>query len=159
MEARARLMVVAALALVPAQAALAQSSHASGAAPAVQWGPAPPFFPAGARFAVLQGDPSSTGVYTVRLEMPAGYVIKPHFHPTDEHVTVISGTFVVGMGDSVDLSHGQTLAAGGFITAPAQAHHFAMARARTVVQVHGEGPFAITYVRATDDPRSNTAAK
>ncbi len=159
MEARARLMVIAALALLPAQAALAQTSDGGGAAPAVQWGPAPPFFPAGARFAVLQGDPSGSGVYTVRLEMPAGYVIKPHFHPTDEHVTVISGTFVVGMGDSMDMGHSQTLAAGGFITAPAQAHHFAMARGRTVVQVHGEGPFAITYVRASDDPRGSSGSK
>ncbi len=159
MDARARMIAIAALALLPAQAALAQSSHGNGAAPAVQWGPAPPFFPAGARFAVLQGDPSSTGEYTVRLEMPSGYTIKPHYHPTDEHVTVISGTFVVGMGDAVDAAHGQVLSAGGFITAPAQAHHFAMARGRTVVQVHGEGPFAITYVRATDDPRNNTAAK
>lgn len=153
MDAHARLVVIAALALLPAQAALAQSGNGSGAAPAVNWGPAPPFFPAGARFAVLQGDPSASGEYTVRLEMPSGYTIKPHFHPTDEHVTVISGTFVVGMGDSVDMGHSQTLAAGGFITAPAQAHHFAIARGRTVVQVHGEGPFAITYVRAGDDPR------
>jgi len=151
MHARIGLAFLAALALLPAHAALAQNG--GGAAPAPQWGPAPPFFPAGARFAVLQGDPSSSGVYTIRLEMPAGYTIKPHFHPTDEHVTVISGTFVVGMGDAVDVAHAQVLGAGGFITAPAQAHHYAMARGRTVVQVHGEGPFAITYVNAADDPR------
>jgi quercetin dioxygenase-like cupin family protein len=143
-------------ALLIAGAALAQ---APAAAPGITWGPQPPFFPAGARFAVLQGDPSKAGPYTVRLSMPAGYTIKPHFHPTDENITVITGTFKVGMGDSVDAGHMRSLAAGDFITAPAQAHHYAMAEGRTVVQVHGIGPFAITYVRATDDPRHTTATR
>lgn len=155
-----RALQIAVVALAAAAApAFAQSNDHAGSAPAVKWGPAPPFFPHGARFAVLQGDPSSSGVYTVRLEMPAGYVIKPHFHPTDEHVTVISGRFLVGMGDSVDTRHAMALAAGGFITAPAQAHHFAKAAVRTVVQVHGEGPFAITYVNPQDDPRNATTSK
>jgi quercetin dioxygenase-like cupin family protein len=101
----------------------------------------------------MQGDPSKAALYTIRLELPDGYVIKPHFHPTDEHVTVVSGTFLVGMGDSVDFKNGMTLPAGGFVTAPAQAHHFAGARGLTVVQVHGMGPFAITYVKVGDDPR------
>ena len=159
MRPGARLAVLMALSLLPAQAALAQAGNGGGAAPAVNWGPAPPFFPAGARFAVMQGDPSATGVYAVRLEMPSGYVIAPHYHPTDEHVTVLSGTFLVGMGDSTNAQQTTALGAGGFITAPAQAHHFAIARGRTVVQVHGIGPFAITYVRAADDPRNNTAAR
>jgi len=132
-----------------AAAAVAQTP-----APAVKWGPAPPFFPAGARFAVLQGDPGKTGVFTVRLEMPPGYTIRPHFHPTDEHVTVIRGTLVLGMGDSVRTRGAHALTAGGFITAKALEHHFAVARGRTVVQVHGEGPFAITYVNPKDDPRN-----
>lgn len=132
---------------------IASTAWAQTPAPALQWGPAPPFFPAGARFAVVQGDPGQTGVYTVRLEMPDGYVIAPHFHPTDEHVTVLSGTVLLGMGDSVRTASAMTISAGGFITAPAQAHHFAVARGKTVVQVHGAGPFAITYVNPKDDPR------
>jgi quercetin dioxygenase-like cupin family protein len=122
--------------------------------PALQWGPAPPFFPAGARFTVLQGDPGQAGVYTVRLEMPAGYTIRPHFHPTDELVTVVSGSLLLGMGDSVNTQTAQLLPAGGFINAKAQAHHFAVARGKTVVQVHGMGPFAITYINPKDDPRN-----
>ena len=127
---------------------------AQQAAPTPEWGPGPPFFPAGARFAVAQGDPSADGIYAVRLEMPAGYTIAPHWHPEDEHITVLSGSLVVGMGDSVDVAGGMKLGAGGFITAPAKAHHFAVAQEKTVVQVHGKGPFAITYVRAKDDPRN-----
>lgn len=122
-------------------------------APALNWGPAPPVFPAGAKMAVLQGDPSKPELFTVRLEFPAGYTIPPHFHPTDEHVTVISGTFLVGMGDKADFRHPVVLPAGGFITAGANMHHFARARGRTVVQVHAMGPFALTYVNSADDPQ------
>jgi quercetin dioxygenase-like cupin family protein len=119
----------------------------------LKWGPAPPFFPKGAQFAVLQGDPSSDGVYTVRLQMPAGYYIAPHYHPADEHVTVISGALRLGMGDVEDSTKAMTLTAGGFVTAGANMHHFARAMEPTVVQVHGPGPFAITYVNPKDDPR------
>ena len=133
---------------------LAGSLSAQTPAPDVKWGPGPPFLPAGARFTVLQGDPGATGVYTLRLEMPAGYTIRPHTHPTDELVTVISGTLIVGMGDSVDLKKGTALPAGGFINAQANMRHFAVAKDKTVVQVHGQGPFAITYVNPKDDPRN-----
>ena len=107
----------------------------------------------------MAGDPSGSGEFIVRLEMPAGYVIKPHFHPTDEHVTVLSGRFLVGMGDSVNRRAAMVLGPEGFVTAPAQAHHFAIAARRTVVQVTGEGPFAITYMNAADDPRNASASK
>ena len=139
-----------------AVAALATSllplvAHAQ--APALAWGPAPAVFPPGAKMAVLQGDPSKAEVYAVRLDMPSGYKVPPHFHPTDEHVTVISGTFLVGMGDSLDAAHTTALAAGAFITAGANVHHYAIARGHTVVQVHGMGPFALTYVHPQDQPR------
>ena len=132
---------------------LTTTARAQTAPPALKWGPAPPFFPAGARFAVLQGDPGQAGVYTVRLEMPAGYTIRPHLHPSDEHVTVISGALILGMGDSVRTRGAHLLTAGVFITAKAQAHHFAVARGKTVVQVHGEGPFVVTCLNPRDDPR------
>ena len=69
----------------------------------LEWGPAPPVFPAGAQMAVLSGDPSAEGgLFTVRLLMPDGYIIPPHWHPTDENVTVIHGEFLVGLGDTFD---------------------------------------------------------
>jgi quercetin dioxygenase-like cupin family protein len=107
----------------------------------------------------MNGDPSKHGEYTVRLSMPNGYTIMPHFHPTDEHITVISGTFVVGMADSVDPSHSMHMAQGDFATAGAHVHHWARAQGQTVVQVHGTGPFAITYLKPADDPRHATAAR
>jgi quercetin dioxygenase-like cupin family protein len=137
----------------------ASALQAQGASTDIKWGPAPPFFPQGAQFAVLQGDPSKDGVYTVRLKMPAGYFIAPHWHPTDEHVTIISGSFRLGMGDMEDSTKTMTLKSGGFITAGANMHHFARAMEPTEVQVHGMGPFAITYVNPKDDPRGASGSR
>jgi quercetin dioxygenase-like cupin family protein len=123
-------------------AATYEQSHA----PALKWGPAPAVFPAGAKMAVLQGDPSKPGLFTVRLELPDGYRVQPHLHPTDESLTIISGTFLLGMGDTLDAARATVLKTGEF--------GFVEARGRTVVQVHAMGPFVLTYVRAEDDPRN-----
>jgi quercetin dioxygenase-like cupin family protein len=144
--------VVLALALLPLHVSHAQN-------PAIKWSPAPAIFPAGARMAVMQGDPSKPELFTVRLDLPKGYCIAPHFHPTDEHLTIISGTFLVGMGDTVEPKKTMALSAGGFATAPAQQHHYAIAKTHTVVQVHAMGPFQLTYVNKADDPTRKGVAK
>jgi quercetin dioxygenase-like cupin family protein len=123
----------------------------------LRWGPAPDVFPAGAEMAVLQGDPSAAGeIFTVRMRMPDGYIIPAHWHPTDEHVTVLQGTLMVGLGDRYDPSRFvATLGPGGFITAKAHMNHYVMAHGPTVVQVHAMGPFEMTYVNPADDPRGH----
>src|SRR5579863_4965997 len=81
----------------------------------IKWGPPPPFVAAGAQLAVLEGDPSATsGEYTIRLKMPDGYKVAPHWHPKRENVTVISGNFKVGMGDTFDASKMTTFGPGSF---------------------------------------------
>jgi quercetin dioxygenase-like cupin family protein len=146
------LAIIAAVAVSLPQLVHAQAPVRSAAG--VKWGAGPDFLPKGARIAVLQGDPSKSGGYTLRLRFPNGYRIPPHFHPADENVTMLSGTFLVGMGDTLNVRHTQRLSSGGFITVPANAHHFAVARGVTVVQVQGEGPFSITYAKDSDDPRN-----
>jgi quercetin dioxygenase-like cupin family protein len=89
---------------------------------------------------------------TLRLKLPPNYVIPPHWHPTDEHVTVISGSLALGMGDKLDRPSSKLLKAGGYGVAPANMHHFAWTKAGAIVQVNLLGPFAITYVNAADDP-------
>jgi quercetin dioxygenase-like cupin family protein len=121
--------------------------------PGVTWGPAPAIFPRGAQMAVLQGDPGGTSLFTVRLRMPDNYIIPPHTHPNDEIVTVIDGTFRVGMGSTFDRKSMMTLGEGGFAVAPANHAHFAVTRGRTIVQVHALGPFAMTYVNPADTPK------
>jgi quercetin dioxygenase-like cupin family protein len=118
----------------------------------IKWSPVPSVLPAGGQMAVLSGDPAGTGLVTLRLKMPPGYQIPPHWHPTDEHVTVISGTLALGMGDTLDREHSKILRAGGYAVAPASMHHFAWTKTGGIVEINLIGPFAITYVNTGDDP-------
>jgi uncharacterized RmlC-like cupin family protein len=90
--------------------------------------------------------------------MPAGYKIPAHWHPTDEQVTVLSGTLALGMGDKLDKTKSQMLRPGGFGVAPAHMNHYAWTQTGAVIQINLMGPFALTYVNPADDP-SNAAAK
>ena len=135
---RYALLLVAAI--LPLGQLAAQESQSSSAQPRqahvttpehLTWGPAPAILPAGARLAVLEGDPSKAGAFTMRLEMPAGYRIPPHFHQVDEHVTVISGAFQVGMGETFDEGKLSTLPPGAFGVIPPGMRHFARADKRT----------------------------
>jgi uncharacterized RmlC-like cupin family protein len=120
----------------------------------IKWGPPPPFVAPGAQLAVLEGDPgASSGDFTIRLKMPAGYKIAPHWHPKRENVTVISGNFKVGMGDKWEDSKLATFAPGSFAYLDPDMHHYAMSgETETVVQVHGMSPLQFNYVNPDDDP-------
>jgi quercetin dioxygenase-like cupin family protein len=149
-----RYMLVLAILALPVASVAAQEQKAVVVTPdATQWGPAPAILPAGAKAAVLDGDPSKPGLFTMRLSVPDGYRIPPHFHPVDEHVTVISGQLQVGMGDSFDASKLSTLPAGTFGMIPAAMHHFAQAKGATVLQLHGTGPWKLIYVNPADQPK------
>src|ERR1700730_4584738 len=120
---------------------------------AIPYGPAPAFVPAGAQLAVLEGNPgASSGDYTVRLKMPDGYRIAPHWHPQRENVTIVSGTFKVGMGDRFEESKMATFPAGSFAYLDPDMHHYAMASGEVVVQVHGTSPLLFNYVNPSDNP-------
>src|SRR5258708_26729880 len=121
----------------------------------LNWGAAPPAFPKGAQIAVLSGDPSKEGLYVVRLKVPAGYKVPAHVHPNDEYITVISGTFNIGMGDKLDEKKGDALKAGGFARTPRGMQHYAWFTEDTIVQLHGMGPQGIIYVNPADDPRKS----
>jgi len=132
--------------------ALAGTAQAQVNANDLKWGSAPPVFPAGAKMAVLAGDPGKAGPFVVRLKLPASYNVPAHNHPTDEYVTVISGDFSLGMGDKLDKTKSAHLKPGGFAEAPAQMNHFAWTKSGAVVQISAEGPFGMTYVNPADDP-------
>ena len=121
----------------------------------IQYGPAPPSLQAGAQLAVLEGNPmGSSGDYTVRLKMPDGYRIAPHWHPLRENVTVISGTFKVGMGDHFEENNMMSFPAGSFAYLDPNMHHYAMASGEVVVQIHGKSPVKFNYINPDDDPSS-----
>jgi len=102
---------------------------------------------AGAQIAVLRGDPTKPGPYTIRLKMPANTTFPPHFHGDVENVTVVSGSLWVGIGDNVDQSKLMQLPAGSYVSIPSGIHHYAVAKEETVVQLEGTGPFTMTAVK------------
>jgi quercetin dioxygenase-like cupin family protein len=126
----------------------------------LKWGPGPAGLPSGAELALIEGDPTAEGeLFTVRLRVPPGYTVAPHWHPTTEVVTVLSGSLSVGDGDRIDPAHDTTLKVGGFASMPAGHHHYAIAGPRGAeFQVHAIGPFVITYVNPADDPRTSRSA-
>jgi quercetin dioxygenase-like cupin family protein len=109
--------------------------------------------PPGAKFAVLEGDPTKEGFFAMRVMMPDGYQIPPHWHPGVERVTVISGTFHLGMGERFDRSAAQAMPAGTYSSMQPGMRHFAWTEGPTVVQIATLGPWGITYVNPGDDPR------
>jgi hypothetical protein len=119
----------------------------------VNWGSGPASLPPGARLAVLEGNPAAEGPFVMRLKLPDGYRIPPHTHPKPERVTVISGTFHMGMGDKFDVSKGTAMPAGTFGTWAPGMKHFVWTTGETVIQLHGTGPWVIEYVNPADDPR------
>lgn len=153
-----RTFLVAALAVAAAAFALGQSTshtadHGFFSTADIKWVDGPPSLPAGAKVAMLEGNPAQEGPFTMRLRLPDGFQIQPHWHPAVEHVTVLSGTFNLGMGEKFDKSAGRALAAGSFAFMPPGMRHFAWATGETVLQVHGMGPWKIHYVNPADDPR------
>jgi quercetin dioxygenase-like cupin family protein len=125
----------------------------------LQWSAGPAALPPGAQAAVLEGDPSKDGMFTMRLKVPAGYKIAPHTHPKVERVTVMSGEFALGMGADFDESKLEKLPEGSFFVLEPGMQHFAKASKDTVLQLNAMGPWAIKYVRASDDPRNAPQAR
>ena len=122
----------------------------------IKWGPAPAVLPPGAEAAVLFGDPSKEGFFVLRLKLPEGYSVAPHTHPVDEVLTVISGTFRMGMGETADQRKAQLLPAGSFFALPPGTAHYVFIDEETVVQISTVGPWGLTYVNPKDDPRQKT---
>jgi len=144
------LAVLLGMTIILAQSALSQNAFTPDQ---VKYGPAPAFVQPGAQLAVLEGDPmASTGDFTVRFKMPAGYKIAPHTHPARENVTVLSGTLKVGMGDKFDEAKMMAFGAGSFAYLDPEMHHYAMADGETVIQIHGMSPLKIIYINPQDDP-------
>jgi len=108
------------------------------------------------QIAIVQGNPMQAGQpYTVRLSCTDGVKIAPHWHPTAENVTVVKGTFALGMGSKWDPSALKDLPAGGFASAPARMRHFASCKGDTILQIHGRGPLVVNFVQAGKSAAGN----
>ena len=109
--------------------------------------------PPGAQQAIIVGNPKNAEAYVIRVKLAKGTKVAPHTHPNDENVTVISGTFNIGVGEKLDETKGQTVKAGGFFSVPKGKAHFAWASEDTVIQLHGVGPAGATFVNPADAPK------
>lgn len=113
----------------------------------VRWADAPPALPAGTKVAVLEGTPKKAGTFTMRLKVPAGARIAPHWHPRPERVTVLSGSVLVGFGDTLDEKASKRFPAGSFYVNPPKVHHYVWADEEAVLQITGIGPWEIHYLK------------
>ena len=134
--------------------AAAQDEHVLIEHDAFDYQPGPASLPEGAEFQVLYGDPSSEGVFALRIKLPDGFHLAPHYHAQPEILTVISGRFLIGTGEEANKDDTTALEPGGFFAYPPGMAHFAYTEGETVFQLNSVGPWTITYVHDDDDPRS-----
>jgi hypothetical protein len=149
----AGMAVLLGLAAVQAKSSVQAQGHVMMNAADMKWGPAPPGLPAGGQMSVLSGDPGKPGPFILAAKFPDGYIVRPHWHPTAENLTVLSGSLLVGMGDKYSEAAMKNLDPKGFATMPAKTNHFVKAKGETMITISGTGPFEITYVDPKDDPR------
>jgi quercetin dioxygenase-like cupin family protein len=142
--------VTATVAPVPVQAT---ETHRMVTATEIPWRPGPASLPPGAQMSMLYGDAGKEGLFAMRLKLPPGYAIPPHNHPRPEIVTVISGTFHLGTGETADRARTKALPAGSFFAFEPGMTHFVFTDEETVVQLNSTGPWGIAYVNPADDPR------
>jgi quercetin dioxygenase-like cupin family protein len=152
-----KLMAVVGLAMAlgfsTTQAQSGAQGHIVMPAAEMKWGPAPPGLPPGAQLAVLSGDPGKAAPFVISAKFADGYTVRPHWHPTDENVVVVSGTLMAGVGDKYDEASMKVLDQGSYVSMPQKMTHFVKAKGATQIVISGMGPFEITYVDPKDDPR------
>jgi hypothetical protein len=112
-------------------------------------------FPPSARLAILVGQPSEPGQYTIRVKVPGGVKLMPHRHREDRTYTVISGIFYIGLGDEFDASKLHAYPPGSVIVLPGNTSHFHWAQSgEYITQVTAIGPLGLEYIDENDDPRA-----
>ena len=125
----------------------------------IDWKPFPAF-PPSVRLAVVVGQPSEPGPYTIRVKASHGARLMPHKHPEDRVYTVISGVFYIGLGDEFDPSKLQAYPPGAVIVLPCNTHHFHWAKSgEYVTQITAIGPLGLEYLNQKDDPRAEQMDK
>jgi len=115
-------------------------------------------FPPSVRLAVIVGQPSEDGPYTIRVRVPRGVKLMPHRHPEDRVYTVISGVFYIGLGEEFAPEKLEAYPPGSVIVLPGNTSHFHWAKSSEyVTQVTAIGPLGLEYLSADDDPRNHNS--
>ena len=153
---RAIQMLVATAVLLgsPAAAAESKAVHRMVDPSTVPWGPGPPALERGANAAVLYGDPTKAEMFVMRLWLPKGFRVAPHTHPRPEILTIISGSFLLGMGSDGDRAKTRRLGPGAFSAMAPGTPHYAYTDQNTIIQISTMGPWSIQHLNPADDPRN-----
>ena len=123
--------------------------------PDIKWTDAPSIGP-GAKTAVIDGDPKSSGPFVMRLKVPPKTKIGVHTHPADENVTILAGTLYFAPGDKFDTKAAKPFGPGSYFSIGKGKPMFAYTTDKeTVFQLHGVGPWGLTYL----DPAGGPAKK
>jgi quercetin dioxygenase-like cupin family protein len=158
--ARAAIALLLAAGLAAAMPAAAQDASPilmtspDKTGPGLVWAPAMTI-PAGTRIIMLHGRPDQPGPYIFRVQFPAGYRLPPHRHPDRRSVTVLTGTYWSGVGETFEQSKLTRFGPRDYYITDAGVPHFAWAETDVVIQESGIGPVGnpIQYVDPGDDPR------
>jgi hypothetical protein len=119
----------------------------------IDWEPFPSF-PPSARLAVVVGHPSEPGPYVVRVKLPSGVKLMPHWHHEDRVYVVVSGVFYIGLGDEFDEAKLAAYPPGAVVVLPGGTRHFHWAKSgEYITQVTATGPISLEYVNPHHDPR------
>ena len=121
----------------------------------IEWSEAPRGMPTGYEQAMIKGNPRVREVFTFRAKIQANWKAMPHFHPADEHITILEGSGYIGFGEEYNEEIAVEMPKGAFITVKAGSVHYFFTRGLCVIQVHGMGPQKITYINIDDDPRNS----
>ena len=101
----------------------------------------------GVSMAILSGDPDKEGsAFVIRFRTTRDVEVSAHWHPTDEHVTVIQGVYKLGYGETFDPAALEEFPAGSYVQVRKTMHHFSWYANGTIIQVNGVGPFRTFYV-------------
>jgi anti-sigma factor ChrR (cupin superfamily) len=146
----------AAPAATPAPAAAPAAAHKMWAAKDLDWKDLPSI--AGAKIALLEGPMNEEKPFIARIKFAKGVKVPPHWHPGIEHVTVISGTFAMAVGEKWDDKAMHSLGAGDVMIMQPKTPHYAQAKTETVAQIHGMGPWSVNYINPADDPSKKAEA-
>ena len=101
----------------------------------------------GMQYLALYGDSGAEGQpFVFRLKVQTGFELGPHTHPITEHMTVLSGRFFVGIGETLDREAATAYGPGSYLAIAAGVPAYMWAEGETVVQVHGVGPLATEFI-------------
>jgi quercetin dioxygenase-like cupin family protein len=143
-------VIIAGFAACSAGVAQHSGSHMMKSPEELTWNDLPSL--PGVKIAVIEGPLSEAAPIMFRLKFPANYQVPPHSHPGIEHITIISGTLNMGMGDVFDKTNTRALTPGSVAIMPPGTHHFVWTSEEAIGQVHSTGPWSVTYVNPADDP-------